>query len=420
MEAFECPSCGAALSLDEDNDGLVQCPYCGKSVVTPEHLGKRQAGTGVSRVRFTQDGVQVELHDGSISTAQVTSVDSDESTPVQNKGVARWITCLVVFIGLSIVASIALGVIIPLLTTGAMVSVFNNQLSSDSTVPNIRSLIETPLAQFPNESTNEPDYAAQLLAFGEQGTGAGRFKDTRWVGVDGDGNIYTAEYQDGRVQKFDSEGKFLLGWNVGNERVLTDLAVSRQGLVYLVYGGDILKFDGKNGKSLGSVAVDSDRYIDTVEVGVDNGLLVIAGGEDILRFDADEQLILAVEDAISSVSGDSELASRAAIDGVGNIYVLGRFNESVFIYSADGKYRNRVGSGGDAPGQFRAPNDVAVDGEGRIFVSDIFGVQVFAADGRYIDTFDVDGVAFGLVFDDANNLLLASNANRILKYEIID
>ena len=420
MEAFECPSCGAALSLDEDNDGLVQCPYCGKSVVTPEHLSKRQAGAGVSRVRFTQDGVQVELNDGSTSTTPVISVETTAPQRAQGKGISRWITCLVVFIGLSIVASIALGVIIPLLTTGAMVSIFNNQMPPDSTVPDFEALFETPLAEFPMLSTEEPGFAAQVLTFGEQGTGAGRFEDTRWVGVDGDGNIYTAEYQDGRVQKFDADGKFLLGWNVGNEHVLTDLAVSRQGVVYVVYGGDLLKFDGKNGKSLGSVAVDSDRYIETVEVGVDNSLLVIAGGEDILRFDADEQLVLAVEDAISSVSGDSELASRAAIDGVGNIYVLGRFNELVFVYSADGKYRNRVGSGGDAPGQFRAPNDVAVDAEGRIFVSDIFGVQVFAADGRYIDTVKVDGVAFGLAFDDANNLLIASNANRILKYEILE
>jgi uncharacterized Zn finger protein (UPF0148 family)/streptogramin lyase len=420
MEAFECPSCGAALSLDDDNDGLVQCPYCGKNVVTPEHLGKRQSGSGVSRVRVTQDGVEVELHDGSSATEQFISVDTTETRRVQSKGISRWITCMVVFIALSIVASIALGVIIPLLTTGAMVSVINNQIPPDSTVPDFETLFETPLAEFPMLSTDVPAFAAQVLAFGEQGTGAGRFEDTRWVGVDGNGNIYTAEYQDGRVQKFDSEGKFLLGWNVGNERVLTDLAVSRQGVVYVVYGGDILKFDGENGKSIGSVAVDSDRYIDTVEVGVDNGLLVIAGGEDILRFDADEQLVLAVEDAISSVSGDSELASRAAMDGVGNIYVLGRFNESVFVFSADGKYRNRIGSGGDAPGQFRAPSDVAVDAEGRIFVSDIFGVQVFASDGRYIETVDVDGVAFGLAFDDANNLWIASNAKRILKYEIID
>ena len=420
MEPFECPSCGAALSLDEDNDGLVQCPYCSTRVVIPEHLGKRQPGAGVSRVHFSQDGVQVEFHDAATSTAQVYSVETAEPQRVQSKGISRWVTCLVGFIVLSIIVSIALGVIIPLLTTGALVSVINDKIPPNSTVPDFEALFETPLAQFSIESSIEPGFAAQVLAFGEQGTGAGRFEDTRWVGVDGDGNIYTAEYQDGRVQKFNSTGKFLLGWNVGDDRVLTDLAVSRQGVVYVAYGGDLLKFDGTDGNSLGSVAVDSDRYVEMVEVGVDNSLLVIAGGEDILRFDANEQLVLAVEDAISSVSGDSELASRAAVDGLGNIYVLGRFNNSVFIYSADGKYRNRVGSGGDAPGQFRAPNDVAVDAEGRIFVSDIFGVQVFAADGRYIDTFEVDGVAFGLAFDDANNLLIASNAKRILKYEIID
>lgn len=40
-QIFDCPSCGASLAYDGDDDLLVQCTYCGSTVVVPEEIQRR-------------------------------------------------------------------------------------------------------------------------------------------------------------------------------------------------------------------------------------------------------------------------------------------------------------------------------------------------------------------------------------------
>jgi hypothetical protein len=44
---------------------------------------------------------------------------------------------------------------------------------------------------------------------------------------------------------------------------------------------------------------------------------------------------------------------------------------------------------------------------------------MFANNGQYLDFLDIEGVAFGMAFDLQNNLYIASNAGKVLKYEIV-
>ena len=104
-----------------------------------------------------------------------------------------------------------------------------------------------------------------------------------------------------------------------------------------------------------------------------------------------------------------------AIDGRGNIYALGGFTNSVFKFSPDGKFVNRFGSPGHQPGQISGAMAIAVDGKGRVFVSDIKGVQVFDSDGRYLNVFKPDGVASGMVFNDKNELFIVAR-NKVMKF----
>ena len=108
---------------------------------------------------------------------------------------------------------------------------------------------------------------------------------------------------------------------------------------------------------------------------------------------------------------------RVAVDGAGNIYALGRFNMGIFKFGRDGKFINRFGSGGDQPGQFRAPYSIAVDGRGRVYVGDIKGIQVSDADGRYLNVITQKGMAFGMVFNDNNELFVIAR-DRVIKYAV--
>jgi hypothetical protein len=108
-----------------------------------------------------------------------------------------------------------------------------------------------------------------------------------------------------------------------------------------------------------------------------------------------------IEGVVSSQTGDPELDNRIAVDGGGNIYLLGgTFGEAVFKYSTAGKYISRFGSRGDEPGQFRSPNAIATDGKGRVYVSDGSRIHVFSPDGRFLEVITgIEGSAFGLTFD---------------------
>jgi sugar lactone lactonase YvrE len=265
-----------------------------------------------------------------------------------------------------------------------------------------------------------PSLANLTLSFGEKGQGAGMFDDPRHIAVDGTGNIYVGDYQDGRVQVFDGQGNFQRQINIG-DAILRGMAVSPGGDLYLVFDGEVHFYDSSGGPQ-GTLAYDD--YIDSIALGADGSLYAVIDGETLLRFAPDRSLSLEIPDAVSSITNDSELDTSVAVDGLGNIYALGSFNSAVFIYSPAGTFVDRFGGDtttparGVDPGHFQAVDAIAVDGYGRIFVSDIWGIQMFSSDGQYLDYLDIDGVAFGMTFDLQNNLYIASNSGQVFRYEI--
>src|SRR5690606_1247873 len=78
--------------------------------------------------------------------------------------------------------------------------------------------------------------------FGSSGSGDGQFDTLSGVAVDTDGNVYTADSADTRIQKFDSEGNFIL--NIGN-------LPGDPGLAYVVgvriFGEDVYVLDQGSG-----------------------------------------------------------------------------------------------------------------------------------------------------------------------------
>jgi len=198
---------------------------------------------------------------------------------------------------------------------------------------------------------------------------------------------------------------------------LRGLTADRQGQVYVAQRGQISRYDGKTGSPLGQLEYQDG--FDDVNATADGGLICAwyRNRDDIVRFDASRRVALTIPKAVSSASGESELDTRVAADGVGNIYALGTFNDAVFKFSRDGKFMNRFGGDGDKPGQFRAPSSIAVDGKGRVFVGDSKGIQVFDADGRYLDLIKVEGHPFDMAFNDRNELFVIARSH-VIKFAL--
>ena len=262
-------------------------------------------------------------------------------------------------------------------------------------------------------------FASVLNDFGKEGIGPGMFTDGRSIAVDAAGRIYVGEYTGGRIQVFDREGNFVTQWSIGDRKtILRGLAADRKGTVYAVSGGHIERYRGETGEKLGPLQYEQSSF-DDVTAAADGGLVAASHGsrDDIVRFDANGKAVRTIPAAISSASGDSELSMRVAVDGAGYIYALGRFNNAVFKFASDGKFMNRFGGSGDQPGQLRAPLSIAVDGLGRVYVGDIKGIQVFDADGRYLTIVKLKGPAFGMVFNDKNELFVIAR-DHVVKFAL--
>jgi hypothetical protein len=304
------------------------------------------------------------------------------------------------------------GIFIVLVAVGVLAPSFYSEM---------RTIKEPGIQGGPTTSVKEKrnSFATELLTFGSQGIGPGMFTDARSIGVDGAGKIYVGEYMGGRIQVFDPAGKFITQWSIGDRKtILRGLAVDRKGTVYAAHGGKIVRYAGETGEKLGELGYERSGA-DDVASAADGGLAAAwhSGKDDIVTFDANGKVVRTIPAAISGASGDSELSMRVAVDGAGNIFALGRFNNGVFKFGRDGKFVNRFSSGGDQPGQLRAAYSIAVDGYGRVYVGDIKGIQVFDANGRYLNMLQQKGMAFGMVFNDKNELFVVA-PDRVIKYSI--
>jgi len=316
----------------------------------------------------------------------------------------RWIL-LIVMIPLFgvVIGAIAIGGFLAPLLSGV-----------NSSVKRATPTTTAPTASGGKEKRNA--FATQTLNFGSEGIGPGMFKDARAIAVDASGKIYVGEYSGGRIQVFDPDGKFITQWMVDPKMPLSGMAAGRNGVVYIVQSGTISRHEGTTGQLLGQLEYAGGWGFDDIKVAADGGLIAswYKNRDDIVRFNSAGQVVRTIRAAISSVTDNSELDTHIAIDGLGNIYALGSFNNAVFKFGPDGKFMTRFGSDGDQPGQFRAPSAIAVDGKGRVYVTDFKGIQVFDGNGRYLTVFDPGGTASGMVFNDKNELFVAAR-RQVLK-----
>ncbi len=448
-QPFKCPSCGGPLEYHGGNMA-VRCEFCSNQVIVPEELRQQHAhgavplpeqfgklaeigrhirnGNIIAAIKAYREHFGVGLKEAKDAVENLAAgkpVEVSRTVEMggfQNQsptlplsslpsahGARRSRGCsplaLAVIIFALVISSVGIGLY---RITSRTKSTGATPAPPKVTQPDTRT-------DRRGSELNANGFARVALKFGSDGIGAGQFKDARSVAVDGDGNIYAADYTGGRVEVFDSTGKFLTQWMVDAKMPLLRLAADRKGVVYIVQSGDINRYEGMTGKSLGKVPA-SGRWFNDVAVTADGGLVAVQNGQDIVRFDANGRTVQTVKEAITQQTGDSELDGQVAVDGLGNIYELGTFNNAVFKFAPNGKFINRIGGKGEEAGLFRAPQAIAVDGQGRIYVSDIKGIQVFDANGRYLDVLKVEkSVAFGMVFNDRNELFVAARTE-IVKF----
>src|SRR5215831_6912593 len=380
MQTLECPKCGAPVTFDPNVPASAHCTYCQSQLAVPAQIRTEP---------IVMPQIDITIGPQIAATASR----------------AIWFVLLIPVIIIVIVFAAVFGAI--------------------SQVRRALEPLTAPIAarDRPGGSRTGSDsanaFASQTMKFGSEGIGPGMMTDARSIAVDGQGNIYVGEYSGGRIQMFDANGNFITQWIADAKMPLRGLAADRKGTVYVVQRGTITRYDSQTGKALGAITYPDGDGFDDVTTSPDGGLVAAwyRGRDDIVQFDAEGKVKQIIRAAISTPAERSELNTRVAVDGRGNIYGLGTFSAGVFKFNRDGKFMNRFGGPGHQPGQFGGVSAITVDGKGRVFVADIKGIEVFDSDGRYLNTFKPEGVASGMVFNDHNELLVVAR-NKVMKFSL--
>jgi len=290
-----------------------------------------------------------------------------------------------------------------------------------------------------------------LLQWGGSGNGAGQFAGVFGVSVDGNGNVYVADSQNQRIQKFNSSGTYLTQWKslgdgksynkpvgvsvdgTGNVFVLDILQLHGQTLADFYKSWIIEKFDSSAAyktKFSGSGYFESASpgvYSYPIGVSVDgDGNVYVADSWNnrILKYNS-AGTFLAVWDDPSQFY----YPQGVAVDRNDNVYVADTGNCRIQVFNSQGIYLTQWGNEGSSNGQFKYPTGVAVDSSGNVYVVDTGNnrIQVFDNQGTYLTQWGSQGSGnsqfkhpAGVAVDSCGNIYVADTGNtRIQKFSPI-
>jgi DNA-binding beta-propeller fold protein YncE len=249
--------------------------------------------------------------------------------------------------------------------------------------------------------TPTPAYTAIALAAPDDSM----LQNANGVTVDSAGNIYVVVGSTGAIHQFSASGDYLTQIKTEGQAPVPAISADAAGNLYVVQQGAILKY-----KAATQGLLDRFKGIDQFEdvaVLPDGNLVAYstANGDDLVYLDPSGVETNRVHDALSALTGRTEQAVRLAVDEEGVTYVLS-IAPSRFVYkfAPGGEFLMQFGG----PDQLAAPQAIAADRYGQVYVSDFLGIQVFNSNGQYLRTLPLPQYTSPLgLFISAQNELFA-------------
>jgi len=257
-------------------------------------------------------------------------------------------------------------------------------------------------------------------AWGSRGTGDGQFIYPQGIAINSLGHVYIADTNNGRVQIFDQNGKFL--------RKITGLvpvgiAIDSQNRIYISSAGAGVQVYDQNGNFIRSWSGSGETQIrDAKGIAIDSqDRVYVSSAQDnqILVFDNVGNFIRKWGSFGSGI-GQFSTSQGITIDSQNKIYIIDTFNNRIQLFSTDGSYLNKWGSLGFGLGELSKPNSMAIGSMGRFFVTDTGNnqIQIFNSEGNFLYKFGSTGdklVQFnqprGIAIDSVNRVYIVDQQN---------
>lgn len=288
-----------------------------------------------------------------------------------------------------------------------------------------------PAASRQPSASPSPRYATPLITFGGEGIGPGRMADPRSIAVEGNGDVWVGDLDDGRVQQFDAAGRFrravmLPADRDGDHPTVTDLAADAHGHVYVAGSGTVYAFATASGRLLWRYTpVYPETAVDELAVDPNGVLYGLASGplhDELVRFSAQGTPLKRWPGFVTKVGRkDPAMGLSLAVDGLGRFFVLSAFGNRVYCYDRNGAFVDAFGEHGDERGQFNAVEGIAVDGRGRLHVINNGVIDVFDTSGRYLHTLPTaggEGTLRDLAIDRHDVLYAVTSAGLVREFRL--
>jgi hypothetical protein len=224
-------------------------------------------------------------------------------------------------------------------------------------------------------------YQGVAGAIGSSSIGNGGFSQPIYLAIDSSGNVWVTDFNNNRVEEFNSSGTYLAAIGAGYNGVAGSVGSSGTG----------------SGQLSGPQAIAFDSS---------GNIWVVDGNNNrVQKFNSSRTYLSQFPCASgactgSSANGQFHNPQGIAFDSSGNIWVtdysnfrMQKFNSSAtFILGVGAGYQGvggAIGSNGTANGQFNNPNDIAIDLSGNVWVADGGGG---AGSGNRLEEFNSSGI----------------------------
>lgn len=242
---------------------------------------------------------------------------------------------------------------------------------------------------------------------GGEELGDGEFYDLMGIVIDSENFVYIADNHYTRIQKFDSEGNFIKMWGFKRDnprRKWGEAEGGQWGEVFAIDSQDIIYVGHEHSFGMGKFDTNGNNI----------------GREILYPSPADD----------SHVGGHYYL-NDAAVDEKGNIYLCSP-NPMVIKYDPQGNIIAKWKDYSEEDGMFSQPWAMAINKRGDVYVYDSsFRMQIFDSEGNFVTKWDFSSEEFPpdlsearyvekIAFDSLNNVFLLSYASDypIFKFDV--